>query len=594
VAIWRDPAFLSQFAETVGDPRTMFPSARELEPLAHLHEMRKSNVEKAISDADIQRDEDVCQRKAAQLFSRILEELKQTKLLSKTINPSDELKVVADDAVAALAFAMGFYDQIKKVVEVDEATAARHEMSLVLLHELAKKLTALSEPGQWLLLLGCWEQAVFLVRREHGDTFSFTIVNTGSGLSHHESKECYEGKEVCPALVVAAIPAQRMLSHSTLWFLVHQLVAARVQANPGNQTADPPVQCWEYLYEVFLPHLRGGEPVAGAQDADPARQASFVPIPNDMTKNLLLVFECMFAYACKQHPGVSAREVQLLPLAFNQAQLNLVRAQHDRAASRDTRPADQGIVQLLIRRAYTAVLQLSDAAVLSADQLSKANADMHGYEVCAASMLQHAEAGRADSDSGTALCGCTVTATNLPFQNFELVALAADVGLGKSTSGSSSVKGSALKIPKAAEGFHGDNGVKEVVAWCDAACNNLIAKADSYPKEILRQQVCAVIEHTFTVLVPTPHAPPVGKERKYPRHAGASHLWSKVCQERHVDSNKHSGLKSIEVETVLNQLHSIQQTYMFITMNIGRFGQEAGSRVLIMASILAVFDFMAR
>ena len=426
-AIWRDPAFLSQFHELLGPPATLYPNcASDAAPdVAHLHEKRLAATQKEINDAAKERKESVSSRSAASLFARILQALKTTSGIAD--QPSPSFRNLIDSATEAFDAAIKFDDQIRSIAEA--VAANRPEMVLQLLHELQDKIRALQEPGQWVLLLGCWAGSAFIIRREENDEYSFSIINNKSGLCYHESNlDCYPDKETRTALVVPRIPARRMLGNSTLWFLLHNCVRARIL----KDVASDGTTCWEYIYEVFLPHLSGGTPLLDLAAGVPELESDFEWTPTGGSENLLHVFECALSFAAKSQPALK-REGDLLPLFFCKAQLSLV--DHDaQAVGKMNQHADTKVVQLLIQKAYATVVRLSERSVLSFSDVQQVNRSMEAYEA-----QMHGAWHGAPATSNSTLCSeHGVVAINLPFQNFELVALTAEVGLGRNSSNQSS------------------------------------------------------------------------------------------------------------------------------------------------------------
>ena len=188
---------------------------------------------------------------------------------------------------------------------------------------------------QQLVIPGGWQttdkaQLCLYILRHCGDTFSFTICNTGSdGLQFHPSKfnEMSGKEEKNLALTLWNIPPERVLD-SSFWVPLFRL---QVYPSKRNTAA--------YLYTKLLPALNSA-PLLANIDFGPAE---FHPVPSPIAA---LSYNDLAALALTSTPSKSARSSKYAHLFLMNASLNLAYESIATAGPSSMDPEDSRILKL--------------------------------------------------------------------------------------------------------------------------------------------------------------------------------------------------------------------------------------------------------
>ena len=381
-----------------------------------------------------------------------------------------------------------------KAGEATEKGAKQSARGVAIVRELQQALVEL-EVGGMLAVPGGWGDrtgghAIFYLWERTGeDTFAFIVCNTGQGVGNHPSTQrAFPKSKSRTAMRLEGIKRERLVNQDFLYILT-QLQSTRKESNT------PAV-----FYEVLLPYLCDGPITAAVARCPEELQGDFASLQKAGTCYYRCCL-CVTRYLLKRFgfsPKQSKQFFYALRLGYMRHVLFDLRAPGLEA--RPLNDSDVRMVEMGMSQLSLAAVKLRKRSELSEEAME----DCH-------TLIGDIKAALTDAPrTGSAFSVPPVldarTATALePFMGFGIVADS------RKTDGFAG--GPKEAVPELFVDLMDEDGaelaswpsVGSVVVECVQRCNKLRAKTSVAAATLSMHQICALVEHTFTrVLPPVP------------------------------------------------------------------------------------------
>ena len=451
-----------------------------------------------------------------------------------------------------LATALEFGRRIGKVQlskDQDENGPDKALFLAQLIQDLCAKVNSLA-PGERLLILGGWvcrigpgHAIMYIVERAaDGDSFEFTVCNTGDGVSlyhHHDALSHYPKDKHQTALNLRGISPERMASPD-VWCMILQLRCVPSELNGPK-----------ILYEVILPHLAGATAVAGGMVSlfDSQSEARGGPMET-IQRSGTCFYRCILSGLrfMSRRDGLSGTKTKQLMYALRVAYLQVCLSQmrSDATLMRAYNHSDARVVDIACRQARVAAVKLKkrDAAAVDLDYVDTLTGDIDAESQAllllseeesfrflsssggSPSASASASASASPSASGRESCSPT-TAKSPPvaslaaFESLELLADTQDrdVFKGAPRVGQNELFVDLLPPAATVANLQDIHGIFE---HAYLSCNLLRAKIGLAPVETSLMQIVALVEQVFFDLIPVPPPPSCSDAAAAAANASAS------------------------------------------------------------------------
>lgn len=443
------------------------------------------------------------------------------------------------------------------------------------LANFVNKIRELQE-GERFLFGGGWQSPtsghaiMHAIQREKGSekdvTFSFTTLNTGSGIQFHPSNQAdYPKRKVRTAITIGSIPLKRMCDEAVWYVLFKQMTLSRKENGPA------------IVYQVVLPHLVGPNKsvLQAIKDTGDARSGDLETPQRSGTCYYRCVL-CAFKYLLKRDGfdrTMRKRATYFLRRAFLDA------------TERDLRTIDPKtftVSDLFMIRIACGQTSLSAAKLgklgLSVDKMKDVRGQVQSMLSFAAGL--EPKEYLAIENAPLNLQGHTKLH---PFVGFDCLAACEKsvehfAGTLTEAVPEMFVDLQPLTIGGASEKSAFRHRLVRVVTHINEQCDKLRARSSVTAISLSTHQICALIEHNFTGgIVPLPSIPGMTDD--------PDDMWVRARNE---------GVRNADRKCALQCLYKIAQHYVAASYSLSSDHAQYSSRAITMSAIMITFDATLR